>query len=119
MNQSLVLTSLAFSFFVVCPRMAGMIHVVGKNAEVSLLSTVLLGTLLSMPLLLVMVWAFQRFGVLGALGFCILTDFGAVLLMRQVSWRAGLETIFIALFVVVGVKLAPLFSQGMLKLFRP
>ena len=37
----------------------------------------------------------------------MLTDLGAALMMKQVSFRAGLETLVIAVFVVIGVKTAP------------
>ncbi|MGY4706197.1 hypothetical protein ACVNPS_00370 [Candidatus Bipolaricaulota sp. J31] len=43
---------------------------------------------------------------MAALGFCVVTDLGAALLMRQLSLVAGLETLIIALFLILGVKVA-------------
>ena len=35
-----------------------------------------------------------------------LTDLGAALVMKQISFKAGLETLIIALFLTLGVKVA-------------
>jgi hypothetical protein len=48
---------------------------------------------------------------MGALGFCILTDVGAALFMREISLKAGLETFIIALFVIAGVRVASIISS--------
>lgn len=57
-----------------------------------------------------MVWIFEQFGVVGALVFCIMTDLLAALLLKSISYKAGFETIIIAIFVLVAVKVAPLIS---------
>ncbi|MHC1588442.1 MAG: hypothetical protein ACXQS1_01340 [Methermicoccaceae archaeon] len=111
MSRELLLASVAFGLFIVCPRMAGMMHVIAGSTHVSMLATVLVGTLVSIPLLLIMVFAFGRAGIWGALAFCVLTDFGAALVMKDISMRAGVETLVIALFVIVGVRVAPLVSR--------
>lgn len=111
MTREMILTCFAFSLFVVCPRMAGMMYVISKNSSVSMLKTVLIGTLLSIPFLLLMVYVFGKFGVWGALVFCVLTDFAAAFTIKEISFTAGIETIVIALFVVLGVKVAPFISK--------
>lgn len=112
MGKELLLDSLAFGLFVVCPRMAGMMHVISGQESLSMMKTVLVGTLFSVPLLMLMVLVFGKFGVWGALAVCVLTDLGAALVMGSVSPRAGVETAVIALFVILGVKVAPLISRA-------
>ncbi|KGG80388.1 hypothetical protein Y919_06650 [Caloranaerobacter azorensis H53214] len=106
-----IVASLGFAFFVVCPRMAGMMHVISKHSSISMLYTILLGIVVSIPLLMVMVYVFDKAGVWGTLSFCILTDFISALIMKSVSIRAGIETFVIAIFVVIGVKLTPYISS--------
>jgi len=96
--KELVFTSTAFALFVVCPRMAGMMHVINKHSQSSILATILIGTIVSVPLLLLMVFAFNKFGVWGALAFCVLTDLGSVLIIKEVGFRAGLETFYYCTF---------------------
>ena len=62
MNE-IFISSIAFGLFIVCPRMAGMMHVINKNSNVSMLRTVLTGTLMSIPLLLLMVLTFGYVGI--------------------------------------------------------
>ncbi len=110
MTKELIISASAFGLFVVCPRMAGMMHILKSYSSAPMLVTVLLGAAFSIPLLLLMVFVFSKFGVLGALCVCVLTDIGAAFLMKEISLRAGLETFIIALFVILGVKIAPLVS---------
>lgn len=67
--------------------------------------------LVSIPLVPAMVLVFAEFGVPGALIFCVLTELGAALFMKEISAEAGIETIVIAVFVFIGVKVAPLISK--------
>jgi hypothetical protein len=110
MQKDLLLASVGLALFIVCPRMAGMVNVVSKHSQTSLVLTALFGTLISIPLVVAMVFVFAEHGVWGALAFCVLTDLGAVLFMREISVRAGIETLVIAIFVVIGVKVAPLIT---------
>ena len=41
----------------------------------------------------------------------VLTDLGASLVMRQISFKDGLETFIIALFVIIEVKVASIISS--------
>ncbi len=109
--KNFVISSLAFAFFVVCPRMAGMVHIISKNTGVSIPAIVILGTIVSLPIIYLMALIFGRWGVLGALSFCILTDFISAGLMTGIGFRAGVETIIIALFVIAGVRIAPVICR--------
>lgn len=110
MTKELLIPSIAFGLFIVCPRMAGMMHVINKHASVSILRTVITGTIISIPLLLLMVVTFKYLGIWGALIICIGTDFAAAFIMKQISKKAAVETFIIAVFVVLGVKVAPILS---------
>ena len=103
---TLLLASGAFALFIVCPRMAGMTNLIAKATQANLVQIALLGTALSLPLIVAMVLIFRQWGLVAALGFCVVTDLGAALLMRQISLVAGLETLIIALFLILGVKVA-------------
>jgi len=115
MPKDLLISSIGLSLFIVCPRMAGMVYVIAKNSQVSLVSTALLGTILAIPLIILMVLIFAKFGLWGALTFCILTDIGAASVMREISIKAGIETIIIAIFVIMGVKIAPYITNILTK----
>ncbi len=109
MNENLLTFSVAmtaFAFFIVCPRMAAMTNLVAKNFELSIYSLVILGTVCSIPFLLLMTWIIQRWGLLGGLGFAVFTDLLAALVISSVSVKAAVETFIIALFVVAGNRLA-------------
>lgn len=115
MSKELLIASVSFGLFVVCPRMAGMMHIINKHANVSILITVLLGVIISIPILLLMVLVFSKFGIWGALCICVLTDLGAAFFMKEISMKAGLETFIIAVFVIAGVKFAPIISKLLIK----
>jgi len=108
--SDLVLVGLAFGLFIVCPRMAGMTHVISKATHLSIVQVAAIGTIFSLPLTIAMVLIFKKLGLPGALTFCVLTDFGSALLMREISLKAGIETFIIALFVLLGVKVASIVS---------
>lgn len=54
--------------------MAGMVHIIAKHSQASLFYTAVYGTVMAIPLVLLMVLIFGKFGVWGALAFCVLTD---------------------------------------------
>jgi hypothetical protein len=107
MCKALMLGSIGLALFIVCPRMAGMVHIIAKHSQVSLIHTALFGSILSIPLVLAIVLIFAKFGLWGALAFCVFTDLGAAFIMKELSIKAGIETFIIAVFVIVGVKIAP------------
>ncbi len=109
------LVSTALALFIICPRMAGMVNVVCQNTGLPLIKTALFASLISIPLILAMVWVFNRFGIGGALAFCVFTDLISALLLSNVSWKASIESLIIAVFVLGAVKVAPLISGAIIK----
>ncbi|MBN2186365.1 MAG: hypothetical protein JW732_02820 [Dehalococcoidia bacterium] len=101
---------LAFSLFVLCPRMAGMANVIARYSGANLAWTVALGTLVAVPLVVGMALLFARFGLWAALALAIATDFGAAALMGAISMKAGIETIVVAVFVIAGVRVSTIVS---------
>ena len=115
MPRDLLISSIGLALFIVCPRMAGMVYVIAKNSPVSLVYTALFGTIVAIPFVVAMVLIFAKFGLWGALAFCILTDLGAAFVMKEISIRAGIETFVIAVFVIIGVKVAPFITNMVVK----
>ncbi|MTI60060.1 MAG: hypothetical protein FH762_08815 [Firmicutes bacterium] len=118
MSKSIIIISIVFGLFIVCPRMAGMMHVINKNFEVVFWKITILGTIISIPILMLMVYIFANYGIWGTLIFCIVTDFGAAYLIKEVSINAAIETIVIAIFVIAGVKVAPFIVEWILPVFK-
>ena len=106
----LLIVSVAFALFIVCPRMAAMTNVITKATQTNIIQVAIVGTIISLPLIIAMVLIFRQYGLIAALGFCILTDVGAALVMKGISLKAGLETFIIAMFVILGVKVASVIS---------
>ena len=92
----------AYGFFIVCPRMAAMTNIIGKNFEISIYWLTMLGTIFSIPLLIVMCWTTQKWGLLGGLIFAILTDLLSAMIISSVNIKASIQTFIIAIFVVAG-----------------
>ena len=109
--KELIIASAAFALFILCPRMAGMTNVISNATHVELVKVVVFGTLLSLPLIIAMALIFQRYGLIAALAFCVITDFAAAFAMREISMKAGVETLIIAMFVILGVKVASVVSE--------
>jgi len=108
--NTLLIASAAFALFILCPRMAGMANVIANATKVNLVLVSVLGTLLSLPLIVAMVFIFRQYGLWAALAFAVLTDLLAALVMGAISWKSSFETFVIALFVIVGVKIATMLS---------
>ena len=111
--RELLIASAAFALFILCPRMAGMTKVISDASYVSLVKVVVFGTVIALPLIIAMALIFTRYGLVAALAFCVITDFAAAFAMREISMKAGLETLIIALFVIIGVKVASIISGWM------
>jgi len=58
-----------------------------------------------------MVLIYARYGLLAALGFAILTDLLSALVIREISYKAGIETLIVALSVIFGVRIASQISE--------
>lgn len=52
-----------------------------------------------------------KYGIWVALAFCIISNFAAAFVIKEISLRAGIETFVIAVFVIVRVKVAPFISR--------
>jgi len=115
MPKDLVISSLGLALFIICPRMAGMVYIIARHSQVSLVYTALFGSIVAIPLVVAMVLVFAKFGLWGALAFCIVTDLGAAFVMKEISIRAGIETLVIAMFVIIGVKVAPFITNVFMK----
>jgi len=109
--KELLIASVAFSLFILCPRMAGMANIIANASHVSLIKVAVFGTVLALPLIIVMALLFAKFGLAAALAFCVITDLVAAFTMSAISIRAGIETIIVALFVILGVKVASIVSE--------
>lgn len=116
MTKELLISSIGLSLFIVCPRIAGMVNVIAKNSQASLINVALLGSILAIPLIVITVLIFSRFGLWGALAFCVITDLGAAFIMKELSASAGIETFVIAMFLIIGVKIAPYITNMLMKL---
>jgi hypothetical protein len=106
----LLLASIGFALFILCPRMAGMANVIAGSTSTNLVLVAVIGTLISLPLIVLMVLIFRQWGLLAAMAFAVFTDLLAALIMGAISWKASLETFIIAVFVVIGVRVAGLIS---------
>jgi len=52
----------------------------------------------------------HKYGLVASLALCVVTDFAAAFAMRAINVKAGVETLIIALFVIMGVKVASIVS---------
>ncbi|ADB57224.1 hypothetical protein [Archaeoglobus profundus] len=107
----ILIAALSFAFFVVCPRMAGITSLIAKSTGLDLIKVTVIGTLVAIPLVVAMVLIFSRYGLIAALAFAVLTDFLSALAMKEISPKAGIETLVIALFVLIGAKVATYISK--------
>ena len=89
----LLIAAVAFAFFILCPRMAGMASVIANASKVNLILVAVLGTLISLPLIIAMVVIFQHYGLWAALAFAVFTDALAALTMGAISWKSSLGTL--------------------------
>ena len=113
--MEILFAATAMGFFIICPRMAAMLHIISKHTQTPLYTVALIGTILSIPLMLAIVWLFQKYGLTAAVLFCVVTDIIAACILTSTGWKAPLETAVIAIFVLVGVKVAPLISHLLIK----
>ncbi len=101
-----LLLMFAYAFFIVCPRMAAMTNIIARNSELSIYWLAVLGTFLSIPLLLIMCLIIKKWGLMAGLGFAVLTDLFSALIITSVDIKVAVETFIIAIFVVIGNRIA-------------
>lgn len=112
---SWIMASLAFAFFIMCPRMAGMCAVIAKTREVNPYLIALIGGVISVPLIMLMVFLTIKMGVQAAILVAAATDLLAALAIGTLRPKYALEVLIIALFVWAGVttanKLSPILEK--------
>ena len=67
-------------------------------------------TVPALPLIVLMALIFKEYWLFAALLFCVATDLMAEVVMEGISFKAGVETLIISLFMIVGVKVASMIS---------
>ena len=95
--MKLLIAALAFAFFVVCPRMAGITSIIANATDVDLVKLAVVGSLIAIPFVVAMVLIYSKYGLLAALGFAVLTDLLSALVIKEISIKAGVETLIVAL----------------------
>ncbi len=107
LNANQLVSLLAFSFFIVCPRMAAMTNLLSRHTQGGgIYSLVAVGTVVSLPLLLLTAWAIRQWGLMAGLILAIVTDLAAAGLLASVNLKVALETLIIAAFVIAGNRIA-------------
>ena len=91
-----------------------MTNLLDKHSEFSIYWILLLGTFASIPLLILMTWIIRHWGLMAGLGLAILTDIIAALILMTVSMKVAVETFIIAIFLVVGNRIATWASSHIL-----
>ena len=110
-----IITIIAFAFFVVCPRLGAMTNLLERNTEFPIYWPVIVGTFLSIPLLVLMTWVIRQWGLMAGLGLAVVTDLLAALILTSVSMKAAVETFIIAIFVVGGNQIAKMITAHFFK----
>ncbi len=118
MNWNYIVLSIAFAFFVMCPRMAGMCAVISETSSVNPYIVAILGGVLAIPLITLMVFLTIRFGVGVAIAAAVLTDILAAVATGTFRLRYGIEIALIALFIWIGVVVAGKSSYFIEKIVR-
>ena len=101
-----IAASLAFAFFILCPRMVGMAAVLSEVRDVNPYAIVTYGTILAIPLMLLMYIVLKNFGATWAIALAVATDVGAAIFMGIHSWKATAQLAIIAIFVWIGILVA-------------
>ncbi len=112
----LLLVSVAFALYILCPRMTAMIVAQTKAGMVNPYQAISLGALLSIPLFALMVMVYLRLGVEAAVILAASADVAAAVLLGVLNVEAGLELAVITLFVYAGIRAAPRLAGLILKL---
>ena len=117
-----IILAVAFAFFIMCPRMAGMCAVISKMYNVNPYVTAIIGGFIAVPLIILMVFLTINFGITVAIIAAVITDILASIIAGTFELRYGVEIIVIAFFVWVGVitadKIAPMIENVLRSYFR-
>ena len=113
---TIILVSIGFALFLVCPRMAAMMHIITTNTQTNIVYISVIGTIIALPLAIAMAFIFKKYGLIGALAFGIVTDIAAALLFgKTISLKTGIETFIISIFVVTGARVAAMISNYLIR----
>ncbi len=111
----LFIVSLAFAFFIMCPRMAGMGAVVSRLHGLNPYIVAVIGGLIAIPLIVFMEYLVINYGVHTAIIVAAVTDIVAAILMGVYKPRYAIEVFIIAAFlwlgVVTAIKLSPMITK--------
>ena len=108
--RNLLIASLAFGLYVICPRMSAMIVQQAKVKGLNLYAVIVLGALISIPLFVILSRITIRFGTGWAIIFAAVGDVAAAALLGVIDPRTGVELAIITVFVYIGIRLAPVIS---------
>jgi len=72
-----LIAALAFALYITCPRMTAMIATQAKLTGINPLLTIAVGSLLGIPMFIILYYILQRFGVAAAVLAAALLDIGA------------------------------------------
>ena len=89
-SMGFLITMAAFAFFVVCPRMGAMTNLLERHTSFPIYWLVIMGTFVSIPLLLIMTWLIKQWGLMAGLGFTcqiILSAFAGHCLTQALHFR--------------------------------
>ncbi len=106
----LLISSLAFGLYVICPRMGAMMVQQAKTKGVNLYAVITLGALISIPLFILLSNILLKFGMEWAVLFAAAGDIAAAALLGLVDLKSGIELGIITVFVYIGIRVAPLIS---------
>ncbi len=106
-----LIISVAFAFFVMCPRLAGMCAAISKVKGLNPYLVAFLGTFISAPLIALMVFLTLNIGVWAAIIAAVITDLASAAFMNLLKPSYALEILIIALFIWVGVIVAQKLSK--------
>ncbi len=116
MNTNYVLLAVAFAFFVMCPRMAGMCAVISKVENANPYVIAVLGGAIAIPLIVLMDFLTLKFGVGAAILAAVVTDALAAAATGTFRLKYGIEIAIIALFIWIGVVVAGKIAPAIEKL---
>jgi len=109
--RALLIASVAFGSYVICPRMTAMIVQQAKVENLNVNLVIVIGALISIPLFALLAYILIKFGLEWAIIFAAAGDLLAALLLGVVDLRSGLELAIITVFVYIGIRLAPIITR--------
>jgi len=112
------IASFAFALYVTCPRMTAMIATEAKLYKINPLIVIVLGCILGIPLFMALFYTLKYLGLEAAIILAALFDFMAALLLGKLSLKLGIELLIITTFVYVGIRLAPILTDLILKIIK-